>query len=134
MTFSGQRRDIKGQNCVLIKTERAWQENQTPTEPAAGQSRRLPGLPALSLRALLPGLIVALAMLLPSASAWAAKGPDPSDTCLACHGDKGMTSKHGAKVVSLFVDGKKFSPSVHGSVGCTGCHSDLDVDNLPHGN
>ncbi len=35
-------------------------------------------------------------------------------------------------MVSLFVDGKKFSPSVHGSVGCTGCHADLEGKDLPH--
>ncbi len=133
MTFSGQRKNFKGQDSVVILSESAWQASQTPIEPAAPkQTRRLPGLPALGLRAVFPALIVALIMLLPTASAWAA-GASDSATCLACHGDKGMTKKHGAAVVSLFVDGKKFSPSIHGSVGCTGCHSDLDVDKLPHG-
>ena len=83
---------------------------------------------------MLPALIVAFALLLFSASAFAtASVADQNATCLACHGDKSMTVKRGTNVVSLFVDGKKFSPSVHGSVGCTGCHADLDVNNLPHG-
>ncbi len=35
MTFSrAKKRYLKGQNCVVIKSKRAWQENQTPTEPA----------------------------------------------------------------------------------------------------
>jgi uncharacterized protein with PIN domain len=82
---------------------------------------------------LLPGLIVALVVLFSSAPAWAARAADDSDTCLACHGDKSMSVKRGGKPVSLFVDGKRFAPSVHGSVGCTGCHADLAGKDLPHG-
>jgi len=36
------------------------------------------------------------------------------------------------KTVSLYVDGKKFATSVHGSFGCTGCHADLEGKDLPH--
>jgi len=119
---------------VAIKSERAWQAEQMPTEPAPpGHSRRLSGFPAFYLRAVLPGLIVALAVLLSSAPAWAKKGADPNDTCLACHGDKSMSTKKGSRSVSLFVDGKRFSSSIHGQVGCTGCHADLEGKDLPHG-
>jgi len=62
-----------------------------------------------------------------------AKADDTTETCLACHNDKTMTTRHGQKTVSLFVDGKRFAGSVHASLTCTGCHSDLDANNIPHG-
>ena len=55
-----------------------------------------------------------------------------ADDCLACHGDKSLTTKRGNRTVSLFVDGKKFSSSVHGSLSCTSCHADLEGKDLPH--
>ncbi|MFY9905147.1 MAG: cytochrome c3 family protein [Terriglobales bacterium] len=56
----------------------------------------------------------------------------PGAECLACHGDKGMTTTRAGKPVSLFVDGKKFVTSVHASFGCTGCHADLEGKDFPH--
>ena len=52
--------------------------------------------------------------------------------CLACHGEKSMSTTRGGKTVSRYVDGKKFATSVHGSFGCTGCHADLEGKELPH--
>src|ERR1022692_2810764 len=49
----------------------------------------------------------------------------PGAECLACHGDKSMSTTRAGKTVSLYVDGKKFATSIHGSFGCTGCHADL---------
>jgi predicted CXXCH cytochrome family protein len=63
---------------------------------------------------------------------WAAQASDASDTCLACHGEKDLTTKHGNKTVSLFVDGKHFAKSVHAALSCTGCHSDLEGKDIPH--
>jgi uncharacterized protein with PIN domain len=77
-------------------------------------------------------LLLAIVVLLTSAPALAKHASDSSDTCLACHGDKGMTTKRGGKTVSLHVDGKKFGGSVHGAVGCTGCHADLEGKDIPH--
>jgi len=57
----------------------------------------------------------------------------PGAECLACHGDKDMSTTQAGKTVSLHVDGKKFASSVHGSLGCTGCHADLEGKELPHG-
>ena len=51
---------------------------------------------------------------------------------MACHSDKRLTTKRGARTVSLFVDGKKFSSSVHSGLSCTSCHADLDGKDLPH--
>ncbi len=50
-----------------------------------------------------------------------------------CHDDKTLTTKREGRVVSLYVDGKKFSGSVHGSLCCVDCHSDLQNKELPHG-
>jgi len=52
--------------------------------------------------------------------------------CLDCHSDNTLTKKKQGKTISLFVDGKKFASSVHESVSCVGCHSDVDPNNLPH--
>ena len=56
----------------------------------------------------------------------------PGAECLACHGDKSMSTTRAGKTVSLYVDGKKFATSIHGSFGCTGCHADLEGKDLPH--
>ena len=56
----------------------------------------------------------------------------PGAECLACHGDKGMSTTRAGKTISLYVDGKKFATSVHASFGCTGCHADLEGKDFPH--
>lgn len=56
----------------------------------------------------------------------------PGEECLACHGEKSLTTTRAGRTVSLFVEAKKFSGSVHGSLGCTGCHADLAGKDLPH--
>ena len=71
--------------------------------------------------------LACLVLLLASA---ARAGDD--DTCLACHSDKTMTTQHGKQTVSIFVDGKKFSASVHAPLSCTGCHADLEGKDIPH--
>ncbi|MGB9105476.1 MAG: cytochrome c3 family protein, partial [Terriglobales bacterium] len=63
----------------------------------------------------------------------AARAEDnPNDTCLACHADKTLTTKRAGRTVSLFVEAKKFSSSIHGSLSCTNCHADLEGKDLPH--
>ena len=56
----------------------------------------------------------------------------PGAECLACHGEKSMSTTRAGRTVSLYVDGKKFASSIHGSFGCTGCHADLEGKELPH--
>ena len=57
----------------------------------------------------------------------------PGAECLACHGDKSMTTiREPAKRFRCYVDGKKFAASVHASFGCTGCHADMEGKDLPH--
>ncbi|MGA2000009.1 MAG: cytochrome c3 family protein [Terriglobales bacterium] len=63
----------------------------------------------------------------------AARAADnPNDTCLACHADKTLTTKRAGRSISLFVEAKKFSSSIHGSLSCTNCHADLEGKDLPH--
>ncbi len=57
---------------------------------------------------------------------------EQNETCLACHGDKGMTTERAGRKVSRFVDAKKFSASIHGSFSCTACHADVEGKDLPH--
>jgi hypothetical protein len=82
-----------------------------------------------------PFLLMLFLMLRgPVSAARALPGEDqPGAECLACHGDKGMSTTRAGKTVSLYVEAKKFATSVHGSVGCTGCHADLEGKELPHG-
>lgn len=74
-------------------------------------------------------LVVMLSFLV---SVPAARAGETDEVCLGCHSDKSMSTKHGGRTVSLFVDGKKFSGSVHKAVGCTGCHADLEGADFPH--
>ncbi len=68
-----------------------------------------------------------------SAAKAAAKTDDaPGAECLACHGDKSMTTTRAGKTVPLYIDGKKFAASVHAGFGCTGCHADLEGKDFPH--
>jgi len=55
-----------------------------------------------------------------------------AEDCMQCHSDQTMTTKRKSQTVSLYVDLKKFSRSVHKQAGCAGCHSDADVKEFPH--
>jgi uncharacterized protein with PIN domain len=80
-----------------------------------------------------PILAIVLSLLFSEPGRAAGRAVDqPGAECLACHGDKSMSTTRGGKPVSLYVDGKKFATSVHGSFGCTGCHADLEGKDLPH--
>src|ERR1039458_647220 len=73
-----------------------------------------------------PLLAIAFVFLISQDSVLGAqkKAEQPGEECLACHGDKSMTTTRAGKTVSLHVDGKKFATSVNASFGCTGCHTD----------
>ena len=77
-------------------------------------------------------ILLALGVCLPVGRVQAAEASGQNDLCLGCHSDKSMTTKHAGRTVSLFVDGKKFSASVHGSLSCTNCHADLEGADFPH--
>jgi hypothetical protein len=78
-----------------------------------------------------------LALAAPAVLAGTARHADASpraetEQCLACHGEKSLTTSRKGKTVFLFVDAKTFSSFVHGSLGCTACHADLEGKELPH--
>ena len=53
--------------------------------------------------------------------------------CLACHSDPSLTKDVNGKQVSLAVDEKKFTGSIHGGMfTCVDCHT--DVKEVPHSN
>jgi len=58
------------------------------------------------------------------------KAPQPlkqDESCLACHGQPGMTSGTGK---SISIDPGKHAASVHGVLGCTDCHA--TIKDYPH--
>jgi hypothetical protein len=76
--------------------------------------------------------VVAAALALPPFAippAFAADdAPSASDqNCLGCHGSPGMEKKlEDGSTLPLQVAADMFVKSVHRSIGCTGCHSDID--------
>ena len=81
-------------------------------------------------RILLFFLFVAFIMV--PMSGYAAKSTNDADLCLACHADKTLSKKlMNKEILSLYVNGSDFKQSVHAKVGCTGCHSDISMDNHP---
>jgi len=52
--------------------------------------------------------------------------------CLMCHADKSQVGKRGGRTISVYVNEKKFTGSVHGALPCVGCHTDLAGQEFPH--
>ena len=55
-----------------------------------------------------------------------------ADDCLSCHEDPGLKTERGGGTVSLFVDRKAVSQSIHGQLDCVACHADLSGTEFPH--
>jgi uncharacterized protein with PIN domain len=71
-------------------------------------------------------LLAALALAVTGARA------QEDSECLDCHSDRTLTGVRGGKSVAVFVDGKRFAASAHGSLSCVACHADLEGKDLPH--
>ena len=54
------------------------------------------------------------------------------DDCLICHEDPEFTGKVRGRTVSLHVNDKTLSASVHGDLECVDCHNGYDADDVPH--
>ncbi|MBA4311837.1 MAG: hypothetical protein C0417_04310 [Chlorobiaceae bacterium] len=52
--------------------------------------------------------------------------------CLGCHNDRSLNGTKKGKTISVFVDEKRFGLSIHTSLTCVSCHSDLEGKELPH--
>ncbi len=72
------------------------------------------------------GVVVTAALLAPLALA------QETAECLACHGEKGFSGERKGRTVSLYVAEKAFTGSIHGSLQCVHCHTDLEGKELPH--
>jgi nitrate/TMAO reductase-like tetraheme cytochrome c subunit len=72
-------------------------------------------------------IVALLAAVLLIASSPATAEEITSEACLACHGIEGFTGPSGQ---SLHLDPEAFNASVHGSLPCTTCHT--DIEELPH--
>jgi predicted CXXCH cytochrome family protein len=76
--------------------------------------------------------LVLLAATVPSAFAAGEKPSAADQQCLGCHGAAGMEKKlANGETLSLQVPGDMFAKSVHSSVGCAGCHADIDLGSHP---
>ena len=94
-------------------------------------------------RAFLPGrfrrsllALAAVAIAAFSLASAPAATPIPNSACIECHGQKDLDKKDAqGKVVSLYMDEAKLAGSVHKTVSCASCHSDLTLqhpdNNLP---
>ncbi|MCS7163528.1 MAG: cytochrome c3 family protein [Thermodesulfovibrio sp.] len=52
--------------------------------------------------------------------------------CLKCHEIKTLQKRlDTGESISLYIDGKKFEKSVHGPMGCSSCHPNINVRNHP---
>lgn len=54
--------------------------------------------------------------------------PEDDETCLSCHDSEGMEKDlTNGETLSLHIRGDVFADSIHGWVGCAGCHADVDL-------
>lgn len=68
-----------------------------------------------------------------AAAAGAADALSEGDrTCLGCHADEALKKElAGRRSLSLHVGGEAFAKSVHGALGCSACHAEVDLKNHP---
>ncbi len=75
-------------------------------------------------------MLLAVAGTIIPASAGALSDSDKQ--CLGCHETAGMEKPLASgETLSLHIPGDTFARSVHSVIGCTGCHSDIDLTSHP---
>lgn len=55
-----------------------------------------------------------------------------NETCLSCHSDPSLTMEKGKRTISLGVDERLYSKSVHREFDCTQCHENFNAEEIPH--
>lgn len=80
---------------------------------------------------LFPVLLIIILFLPSLVIAAPATLSDEAQTCLTCHASPGTKTFGDKTTVSVQVDGRKFAASVHGALGCAGCHQDVKLDSHP---
>ena len=103
-----------------MRSKRKWHR--------AVDDSRAPSRTMISVRPQAVGAFLAAWALVVSVPARAQENAD----CLVCHSDKSATGRRNGRTISLYVDERKFSGSVHASLQCTSCHADLEGKELPH--
>ena len=97
--------------------------SRTSHPAAPGVPERGPSRPPRSWK---QALALVGCLLLAVSPLQAAGAPGAKENCLDCHGDKDFTKDGpGGKPKSLYVDADRFGTSLHASMGCKACHSDL---------
>ena len=91
------------------------------------------------LRAAAVAVVLSIAGMTGSAlAADPAAAPPPAalsaadQTCLGCHGMAGVEKPlSSGETLSLHIAGDSFAQSVHAALGCTGCHTDINLASHP---
>ncbi len=60
------------------------------------------------------------------------RGAGSDQACLACHGNRGLSTVRSGRVVSRYVGPRELAGSVHASLACVDCHDGLDAGGQPH--
>ncbi len=77
-------------------------------------------------------VIAAAAALIVGLVGGAADARGEDETCLACHDSEGLEKGlSNGDILSLTVRGDTYANSVHGWVGCAGCHAAIDLESHP---
>lgn len=58
--------------------------------------------------------------------------PQENSDCMTCHEDKTLKGTRGGRTISVFINEKIVSSSVHSEVSCIKCHVDLEGSDFPH--
>ena len=75
-------------------------------------------------------VVLTLASLSTPASAGALSAGDSQ--CLTCHGMPGLEKPLAdGGTLPLHIEGDHFAQSVHSTIGCTGCHADVNLASHP---
>ncbi|MEW6571523.1 MAG: cytochrome c3 family protein [Nitrospirota bacterium] len=57
---------------------------------------------------------------------------EDAQLCLGCHSDKNLTKElENKETLSLYINGDEFAKTIHGQIGCAGCHTDISMENHP---
>lgn len=57
---------------------------------------------------------------------------ETNDECMVCHSDRTLSTTKRGKVISLYVEEKRYAGSAHGELSCVSCHENYRPDELPH--
>lgn len=57
---------------------------------------------------------------------------ESASECLMCHADVRLSMERDGRKVSLYINDRSYTKSVHGEFDCIDCHDGFDAQNLPH--